>query len=271
MLIRDCLITLRIAMKASAPWIFLWLIVALIAVVLMGMQFSARQPATVALDIGVSMMRLSIPILVALLVQELINREFERKLYLTTLSYPRPRTAWLFGRVLGISLIALVMLVVMSLILAGLVIFAQSGYTQATPVSLAWPYVVTLMSIALDGLVVISIATLLAVSATTPSLVLIGTIGFILIARSYTPIIALLQSNPNTVSEYVDPHLYQDSLGLIAFLVPDLGRLDVRMVALYDKMQFLPADWPLLVVSTFTYAIAILALSAWVLNKRELS
>jgi len=239
--------------------------------VLMGMQFSARQPATVALDIGISMMRLSIPILVALLVQDLISREFERKLYLTTLSYPRSRASWLFGRVLGIFLIAMAMLVVMALILAGLVIYAQSGYAQATPVSLTWPYIVTLMSIALDGLVVVAIATLLAVSATTPSLVLIGTIGFILIARSYTPIIALLQSNPNTVAAYVDPHLYQDSLGLIAFLVPDLGRLDVRMVALYNQMQFLPADWLLLAVSTFAYAIAIFALSAWVLNKRELS
>jgi len=157
----------------------------------------------------------------------------------------------------------------MGLILAAMAVLAAGSYEQTTPVGLGFPYLVTLSFVAVDLLVVVAIATLLAISAATPSFVLIGTIGFVLIARSYTPIMDLLHNSPYVVNQFADPGLYKDSLGLLAFLMPDLGRLDVRMIALYDQMRFLPSDWPLLVGATLIYVVSLLALTSWVLNKRE--
>jgi hypothetical protein len=98
---------------------------------------------------------------------------------------------------------------------------------------------------------------------------LLGVLGFVLIARSYTPLIELLSANPYVVQDFADPRLYQDSVGLLALILPDLGRLDVRMIALYNDMAFLPDDWPLLIVATLAYCAVLLGLSIWVLNKRE--
>ncbi|MCK9532049.1 MAG: hypothetical protein M0R77_16015 [Gammaproteobacteria bacterium] len=261
---------LNIAVHSRLFSIVLWLVAALVISVMLAAQFSARQPATVALDIGITVIHLALPLLVILLVQELFSREFERKFFLNSFTYPRDRSYWLLGRFAAILIIAFSLLLIMGLILALLSLNIASAYPQATPVGLGLPYLITLGFTAIDLLVVISIAILLAVSATTPSFVLIGTIGFVLIARSYTPIIELLRANPYAVEQFsADPRLYQDSLGLLAFLLPDLGRLDVRMIALYDKMTFLPSDWPLLLGATLAYVTALLSLGVWVLNKRE--
>lgn len=267
----DFLQATNILFHSRLSSIVLWLVAALVVCVVMAAQFSARQPSTVALDVGLSIIRLALPLLTILLVQELFNREFERKLYLCSFTYPRARTYWLMGRVAAILLIGLTLLSIMGLLLAALTHYAISDYKQTTPITLGLPYITTLFFIALDLVVVIAIAVLLAVSATTPSFVLIGTIGFILIARSYTPIIELLKSNPNVISAVADPHLYQDSLGMLSFLLPDLGRIDVRMIALYDQMRFIPSDWPYLVIAILAYSSTLLGISVWVLNKREFS
>lgn len=259
----------RIAFRSRLSSITLWLVAALIVAVILAAQFSARQPATVALDIGLSVIRLALPLLAILLVQELFSREFERKLYLSSFTYPRARVSWLLGRVAAVLMLCVGLLLIMGLILGAFALIAGRGYEQATPITLGLPYLITLAFIAIDLLVTVAIATLLAVTATTPSFVLIGTIGFILIARSYTPIIQLLRNNPYVVDQFADPRLYQDSLGLLAFILPDLGRLDVRMIVLYDKMAFLPPDWPMLLGATLAYIVALLGLAVWVLNKRE--
>lgn len=263
--------SISIAYNSRLSTITLWLMAALLVAVLLAAQFSGRQPATIALDVGLSVIRIALPLVAILLVQELFSREFERKLYLSSFTYPRARVYWLLGRVAAVLVMGCGLLLMMGVMLAGLTLYAGLGYEQATPVALGSPYVITLLFIAVDLLVVIAIATLLAISASTPSFVLIGTLGFILIARSYTPIIELLRNNPYVVSQFADPRLYQDSLGLLAFLLPDLGRLDVRMIALYDQIAFLPTNWPLLLGATLAYVAALLGLATWVLNKREFS
>jgi len=261
----------RIVIRSRLLSVPIWLVLALIAGTLMAASFSARQPATVALDTGISIIRLALPLWIVLLSQELFSHEFERKLYLTSLTYPRPRIQWLLGRLVTITLFGLALLAIMSLVLATITHFASGNYEQGTPVSLGIPYITTLFFIAVDMLVTITMASLIAISASTSTFILIGTFGFVLIARGYTPIIELLKNNPNAVSSFADPRLYQDSLGLLSFLLPDLGRLDIRMTALYDKMAFLPTDWPLLLLATLAYASVLGALSAWIINKREFS
>jgi Cu-processing system permease protein len=262
---------LLLAVRAGSLKLGGGLLVALLIVVLVAAEFSARQVATVAMDVGLSFIRLVFAIYAVLLVQELIAREFDRRLHLTSLTYPRSRSAWLLGRLGAIGLILTGLVALAAAELALLVVYVGGSYEQATPVGLGVPYLVTLGFALVDLLVVTAIATLLAVTSVTPSFVLVGTLGFVLIARSYMPIIQLLQSADYLVDKIADPRLYKDSLTLLSFLLPDLGTLDVRMIALYNKMAFMPSQWGWLLASALAYAVALLCISIWRLNRREFS
>lgn len=265
----DFFVSLRLILRARFLTASLWVVLALGAIVLLATQFSARQPATVALDVGFSFMRLALPLFAILLAQELIGREFERRYCLTSFTYPRPRQAWLFGRFAAISVLLLALLMVMAALVAGLTIYAATLYEQGTPVSLGAPYLAALGFLSVDLLAVSAVATLLAVAATTPSFVLIGAIGFVLVARSYGAVIELLRQDSSFVAKIADPEKYRASLSALNFVLPDLGALDVRMVALYGKMAFLPPDWMLRLVGTIFYAVALLAFAAWLLRRRD--
>ncbi|WP_457787987.1 hypothetical protein [Pseudomonas sp. PL-6] len=265
---RDFIVALRLAFKAK----FLWMVVGVLLVVtlstLLSAYFGGRQLAAVALDVGFSSIRLLLPLLVVLLVQELLSREFDKRYYLSSLTYPRARSSLLLGRFAAALALVLGLLLVLGVLQIGLVQVIAGVYPQATPVALGWPYVVVIAFIALDLLVLTALATLLAVVASTPSFVLVGTFGFMLVARSYGAIVELLGRDAGLVS---NAESYRASLGVLGYLLPDLGALDVRMVALYGKMDFLPADWSWLLLSSLGYAIALLALSVWALQRKHFS
>jgi len=87
-----------------------------------------------------------------------------------------------------------------------------------------------------------------------------------LVARSFSAIVELLMRNAFVVG---DPESYRSGVGLLGYLLPDLGALDVRMVTLYGKMELLPADWPWLVVSSLIYTVGLLALAVWALQRKR--
>ena len=145
--------SLRLAFRARFLSFSLWLAIALAIAVPLAANFSGRQPATVGLDVGLSLIRLALPVLTVLLLQELVCREFDRKLYLSSLTYPRPRHSFLFGRVAAIAVLLLGLLAILAALLAGLTTWIGHGYAQATPPDLGLPYLVTIVFIALDLLV----------------------------------------------------------------------------------------------------------------------
>lgn len=265
-LFSDLHASINLVLRARLLSFTSWLALTLFISVHLAAEFSARQPATIALDTGLSLLRLALPLLAVLLLQELLSREFDRKLYLSSLTYPRPRHHFLLGRVTAIAVLLLGLLVILAAVLAGLTTWIGHGYAQATPPHLGLPYLVTIAFIALDLLVVLAIGTLIAVASTTPSFVLIGTLGFMLVARSYSAIVALLTRDSTLVT---NADSYQSSLSLLGYLLPDLGALDVRMISLYGQWQFLPADWALRVVATLAYAATLLALAVWTLNRKR--
>ena len=125
---------------------------------------------------------------------------------------------------------------------------------------------ITIAFTGLDLLLLSALAVLIAVLASTPSFVLVGTFGFMLIARSFGAITELLTRNTMVVG---DAESYRSGITLLSYLLPDLGALDVRMVALYGKLEFLPADWPWLVLSNLTYTVGLLALAVWALQRKR--
>ncbi|WP_372865646.1 ABC transporter permease subunit [Spongiibacter sp.] len=264
----DFLAGLRLALRARYLWLAGCSLLVLALAALLAAEFSGRQPATVALDVGLSVMRLLLPLVLVLMTQELLSREFDRRYFLNSLTYPRPRHKLLLGRFLAVVALTLGLLLAMALLLALLVGQVGQGYAQGTPVALDHHYLVSIAFVGVDLLLLTALACLLAVVASTPSFVLIGTFGFMLVARSFAAIIELLTRNAFVVG---DAESYRVGVGLLGYLLPDLGALDVRMVALYGSMDFLPADWSWLLLSSLAYIVALLALAVWALQRKRFS
>lgn len=254
---------LRLALKAHFLLMSLGFLCFVLLAAMLAAQFSGRQPASVALDIGLSAIRLSLPLVMVFVVQELISREFERRYYLSSLSFPCKRTRFLLSRFCSVMALCLVTLLLWSIMLAVMVWVLSQGYEQASPVALGFHYLITVFFVGLDLVVLTALATFIAVVASTPSFVLIGTLGFMLLARSFSAVIELLANNSYVVSA---AEQYRAGVGFLRYLLPDLGAFDVRMVTLYGHMDFLPQDWFSLILSGLGYSLGLLALAAWSLN-----
>jgi len=247
------------------------LVMALIGLALLGLAwvasgFSPRQPQTVALDVGISFIRLVLPLLGILLTQELVVKEIERKTILSTLTYPQSRTVYLLGRYAGIALILLLLLAALGALLGVIVIGLSAAYAQATPVSLGWPYVLTLALNGLDMLAILAFTFLLAAIATTPAVVLLGGLGFMVVARSIGTALQILHAS-NTVVEH--GQTLQSGLRHALYVVPDLGLLDIRAAALYGQLAMIKEPWWLLILVPLTYTAALLALAVWRFSRRQ--
>jgi Cu-processing system permease protein len=260
-------IGLVLALRARYLWLSGLSLFVLVLAVLLAAQFSGRQPATVALDVGLSVMRVTLPVVSILMAQALISHEFERRYFLSFLPYPRPRFRFLLERFIAIIILVVSLLIAMSLMLAVLT-KAVASYEQATPVDLAWRYSIVVAFLGVDLILLSAFSVLLSVVASTASFVLIGTIGFMVLARSYAAVIDLLSRNGSLVG---DAESYSAGVSLLFYVFPNLGALDVRSIALYSTMKFFPADWMWLILSCLSYLIAVLALSVWMLQCKRLA
>lgn len=262
----DFITGVRLALRARYLLLAGCSLLVLVSAALLAALFSGRQPATVALDVGFSVMRLLLPLVLVLMTQELMSREFDRRYFLNTLSYPRSRHHLLLGRFSAVAFLVLILLLILAIALALLTGGVEQGYSQATPVALDRHYCVSIAFVGVDLLLLAALAFLLSVVASTPSFVLIGTLGFMLVARSFSSIVELLSRDASVVG---DAESYRTGVGLLSYLLPDLGALDVRMIALYGNMDLLPADWPWLLLSSLTYTVALLALAIWALQRKR--
>jgi ABC-type transport system involved in multi-copper enzyme maturation permease subunit len=234
--------------------------------------FSARQPATVALDVGLSLIRIVLPFLIIFLTQELISKEFTFRYHLVSLTYPRQRELWLVARFFTTYIIGVGMLFLSGVILSIELRLISAGYQQTTDISLGIPYLITLGIISVDLFVITAVATLLAITARTPSFITIGTVGFMIVARSYSYVINLLNNNIDPmISEYVDQDAYTSSLSVLRFIVPDLAALDMRHLSLYNGVYTVPDNLLWLVASALGYGTAIIAIATWLMSRRAMS
>lgn len=254
---------LRLAVKARFLWVMVFCLFSLFFAVVLAYQFGGRQPAVIALDVGLSVIRLLVPLVGVLLVQELILREFDRNYFLISVSYPTPRFGMLLGRSAAVIALILLLFYVMVVSLGMLVCFVWDGFS----VDGGWVqrFLLMVLSYSLDFMIVASVAVFLAVSSSTPSFVLIGTLGFMVVARSYSGVVSLLAGDALLVR---GQEFYERGLGWLTFLLPDLGGMDVRGGVLYGDMSFPPADWVLLMVSGSIYFFIVLSVS-WMIFLRK--
>lgn len=263
---RDFAVAVRILFKARFLLIVAGFLLFVFLASMLSASFGGRQPAVVALDVGFSVVRILVPFMIIFMVQELLSREFDKRYFLNSLAYPKTRSSLFLGRFLAAFFLVLMVLFVLGIFQVCLIYFVEKTYPQATPVALGGVFWIVMTFFAVDFLVVTAFSAFLAVFASTPSFVLIGTLGFVLIARSYGSIIELISRSDGVVS---NAEGYRSALGFLSYMLPDLGALDVRMIALYGKLEFLPSDWPWFVLSNFAYAAAMLSAAVWLLQRKR--
>jgi len=250
-----------------------WVILVIVAVVLccavLSYIFGGRQPDTVALDVSISTIKLLFPLIIVLAIKELFFKEFERRYFLISLSYCRSRTFFLITRFSYILLLLLLVLGVTAVLLWAELFLLSHSYAQSTPISFGSLYWLNFIFIGFDFLVLASVALLLSIVASTSNFILIGTFGFMIIARSFSAIVKFLNETNSLVNDETFSALSLLSLKNLSYFLPDLGALDVRMIALYNKIEFLPSNWIVLIIISLSYTLAFVALSNHLLNKKR--
>lgn len=261
-------VSFALAWNAKVWLVSFWLIASLVVIVMLSAQFSGRQPAAVGLDVGISFIRIYMTVLIAMLSQELLSKEFERRYYLYSLSYPISRDSMLLMRIISIYLITLFVLTLSMIVLASIASVVSLRYEQATPVSLGGHLLIVFSFLAVDLAVISAFSGLLAVVSKTPGFVLIGTLGFAILARSYSSVLTLLGGDRIVVD---DPERYQEVLSILSYVLPNLGLLDVRQVSLYSDLSFLPGNVLAVLVGPAIYLVLVILLAVWVFKKRRLN
>ena len=247
-----------------------WLLV--LAGVVLGLawlaaNFSARQPATVALDVGLSGMRLVLMLMALFWVQELLGKDIERKSLYFVLAYPISREAYLLSRFAAVAALLALGVCILGAALGGVLHVLPSTYAQPTPIRLGWPYMLTLLGVWLDLLVITAFALWLCCLSTTPFLPLIMGCFFALAGRSLGITLDFLLHSQNADPDQVRWLLPVMQTG--KWLLPDLSRLDWRDLALYP----IAPDWPLIgwaMLMAAAYCTALLGLAGRKLARREL-
>jgi ABC-type transport system involved in multi-copper enzyme maturation permease subunit len=245
-------------------------IVGLLAVVAayLASQFSGRQPATVALDVGLSSLRLIGVLLVLFWVQELFARDVDRRVLFTTLTFPVPRSHYLLGRFAAVATLAALAVLIFGLLIGILGWTVSQGYAQPTPIRPGLPLVATLAYTWLDLVTVAAFTFLIASLSTTPFLPFALGLAFALAARSLFPTLALLYGAQGVASDMRPT--FGPLLEALRWLLPDLSRLDIRPAALYGNWPEpeILAWGPVMVAG---YVAVLLGLASWRLATREIT
>lgn len=235
----------------------------LLFIVWLASGFSARHPTTLALDIGISTARLIVILISIYWVQELIAKDIETKTIIFALSYPVPRTSYIVGRFLGISILAFLSMFFVGLIIWIELQFNSLGYEQTTPVALGLPYVLVFLYQWIAVLVIIAFTVMIACLSTIPMLPLMLGLLFALISYAIGPTYDYII--------YSDPELFASSKVILEkafWVLPDLSRLDIRDWTLYGvRPDFQQVFWS--TVMSVAYIFSMLLISIIVFKKRE--
>ncbi len=229
-------------------------------------EFSGRQPATVALDVGLTGVRFVLFLMVLFWCQELVAREIERRTVFLSLAYPAPRASYLLGRYFGMVLLILAALVVLGVLLYITTRLAALDYLASRSVNLSFGYLITLVYIALDVCVVTAFTILISAFSTTPLLPFALGGAFAVAAHGIGPALDFLADKNSGASGHAAT--LGPIVNSIRWILPDLSKLDIRPLALYDVWPSTASlMYPL--VMALAYIGIMLALAVVVFRKRE--
>lgn len=240
----------------------------LLAVAYLSSSFSPRQPMTVALDVGLSGVRITLVLMVLFWVQELVVREIDRKSILFSLAYPVSRPDYLLGRYFSIIALAGLAMLLLGLCLSMAVILGGSHYQQEYPVVLGAPYWISLLAVLLDVAVVAAFALFIAMVTTSPIMPLAVGAGFAVASRALGATMSYLGAGADGDLAMVER--FGRLTEVMLYVLPDLSRLDWRDWPMYGLAPDTPgAVWAVVMASA--YIVFLLSLAAFTFCRREFS
>lgn len=229
-------------------------------------SFSPRQPQTVALDVGLTGLRLSLVLLSVFWVQEFVGKEIERRLVFFSLTYPVSRAGYLFGRYLAVLALSLLAALLLALLLLLVVLLGGGHYEQEFSVALGLPFWATVAGIWVDAAVVGAFAMLIAALSTVTALPLVLGIAFAIAGKGLGPALDYLAKGEDEKLSAT----YAPIVNNIQWVLPDLSRLDWRAWPMYN-LNAAPPELAWALIMAFGYIAVLLALAVYVLERREFS
>lgn len=237
----------------------------LVAIAYFSGAFSPRQPKTVALDVGLSGIRISLVLFALFWVQELVGIEIQRRTVLFALTYPVGRGHYLVGRYLGVvSLLALAALL-LGMLLWIVVLNTGGQYEQGFSIAPGGPYWTTIIGIWADAAVVAAFALWIASLSTVGLLPLALGLGFAVAGKSLGAVAEYLAAGAEGDARIMRLAPLMDA---IQWVLPDLSRLDWRAWPMYGVV---PDTTAILggVVIAVSYSVLLVTLAVIVFNRRE--
>ena len=229
--------------------------------------FSPRHPRTVALDIGLSGIRITLVLLSLFWIQELLAKEVERKTILHSLAYPAVRALFVLGRYFAVVALAAVAALALGLSLLGAVAVA-SDYSQEFPVLLGYPFWITLGGLLLDVAVVAAVGAALATVSTTPVLPLAVGLAFAIGAKALGATLDYIGQGADGDTRILN--VFGPVVGVVRWIVPDLSRLDWRDWPMYG-LPPVPSEVGWAVAAATSYGAAALTIGILYFSRREFS
>lgn len=243
----------------------------LLAVALTGVAYfsgtlSGRHPQTVALDVGLSGIRLLAVLLLLFWTQDLLGKEIDKKTVFIALSYPVSRSAYLLGRYAGIVCMIALAIGIMGAAIYGVVSVSGDGYKQAFAVQFGARYLLVLLFILLDVMAIAAFALLISSFASTSLVPFVVGAGFAFAARSYGTVLAFLLDKQGEGADIA--HIYAPLMRAIGLVFPDLGQLDIRELVLYNS-PLLPSELVWSASHALLYSAVLLTIACYLFGRRE--
>lgn len=230
-------------------------------------EFAARAPATVTMDVGISLTRFILMILALLWAQDFFAKDIEKKTVYSLLAQPISRSGYFMGRYLGVSILLAITLIALSITLAVMVWLATNDYSGQRAPDLGFSYLIVITYIYVDTLVLLSFVWALTSLSTTPLLPFGLGLIFAWSTHSLGPALNYLESGSQEAIRLT--HAFHPLLDAIRWIFPDLSQLDIRHLALYDlPLQQLSGATNALMLA-ICYIILMLAITRAIFERRE--
>jgi ABC-type transport system involved in multi-copper enzyme maturation permease subunit len=237
----------------------------LVGVAYLAASFSPRQPQTVALDVGLSGLRITLILFSLFWVQELVAREIERRTVLFALTYPVARGHYIIGRYLGVLALVALAAVLLGMLLWLVVLTLGKGYVQGFAVVLGFPYWLAVAGLWADAAVVTAFALWVATFSTVPMLPLALGLAFAVGGKSLGAVAEYLAKGADGDLALMR---FAPIIDAIQWVLPDLSRLDWRNWPMYGLAPDAQAAGLSLVLAV-SYAALLLTLAVMTFTRRD--
>lgn len=257
----------RSGLRSRGFFAILLLGVLLMGVAILASAFSPRQPATVAMDVGLSGVRFCLVIFGLYWVQELVAKEISQRTVVFALAFPVSRPTYLAGRFGGMVALLAMSAVFLGILLRIAVQIAGANYDQSFPVSAGGALALSIFGLWVDAVVVTSFAFLIASLATVEMLPLVLGLAFAVAGKGLGATVEYLLRGADGDVGLTDRYL--PLIEIVQWVIPDLSRLDWRSFPMYGT-EISPDYMMTAVAAAVGYTLLALSLAAAAFERREL-